>query len=234
MKAILTLAALPTRAPSTLAEQMPAAKGVVRERRMTTIFACTSRLHSWTCFCHFYMTEWLHPPLDIQDSVPGCFMTLCFSLSATAWPCLLGGPPSPVSLNAVVIDARLSRGGPTFNSSSNPSSSVFHGFPNPRKPRHLQVSRWLYWWPVRSLQCWSMLSGENFQMRTIWRNKFFQSPCGTNADCESNGNRAVCKCRQGYEVSCSYSHLLHKCPFYWATKTNRFLRLELNFYCTVS
>ena len=31
MRAILTLAALPTPAPSTLAEQMPAAKGVVRE-----------------------------------------------------------------------------------------------------------------------------------------------------------------------------------------------------------
>jgi len=54
-----------------------------------------------------------------------------------------GGPPSPVSLNAVVIDARLSRGGPTFNSS--PSSAVFHVFLNPRKPRHLQVSRWLHW-----------------------------------------------------------------------------------------
>ena len=31
MRVILTLAALPTRAPSTLAEQTPAAKGVVRE-----------------------------------------------------------------------------------------------------------------------------------------------------------------------------------------------------------
>ena len=27
-----------------------------------------------------------------------------------------------------------------------------------------------------------------------------QNPCGVNADCESTGSRAVCKCRKGYEV----------------------------------
>ena len=25
-------------------------------------------------------------------------------------------------------------------------------------------------------------------------------PCGSNADCEAQGNRAVCRCREGYEV----------------------------------
>ncbi len=24
-------------------------------------------------------------------------------------------------------------------------------------------------------------------------------PCGANADCEAQGNRAVCRCREGYE-----------------------------------
>jgi len=73
-----------------------------------------------------------------------------------------GGPPSPVSLNAVVIDARLSRGG------------------------------------NRAIcKCPDGYTGDPFVRCNA--DPCSQSPCGTNADCESNGNRAVCKCRQGYE-----------------------------------
>ena len=76
-----------------------------------------------------FLTQRLHPSLDIQNAVPGCLMILCFFFyPATAWPCLLGGPPSPVSLNAVIIDARLSRGGPSFNPSSIISSPIVSYF----------------------------------------------------------------------------------------------------------
>ena len=123
------------------------------ERRMTTIFACSSRLHSWICFRHICM--WPNDCIHLLTSktlfLAAWWPSASLYPPATAWPCLLGGPPSPVSLNAVVIDARLSRGGPSSNSSSIPSPKVFHVFLPPRKPCHLQVSRWLHWWPVCSL-----------------------------------------------------------------------------------
>ena len=45
-------------------------------------------------------------------------------------------------------------------------------------------------------------------------------PCGTNADCESAGNRAVCKCRKGYEVRWSYETSWKDSHFYEITMQN--------------